>query len=355
VGRRLLRFLRKNSLAVILAAVPPIAIWFYLQREYSALEVVLISDVPVVSVNDQYSDGLIIQYRGSPLSSLSVLDLRIRNNGTLPIRASDFEEPLALTFRGHLLASPQINSAQPEMLRPEIALDPPTVKLKPLLLNPGDWFILRVLLADRSIGGAPFSVMGRIVGVRLIETGIQIATPPIGNRLRGGIIFFMIFISLAAASWLMRKIFSLVRTYAALRDARRAASQLPTPPEGGHSTESLARELGIRQHDVKTNLFLLRLKIESLLREIAESAHFPDGVRRDSVHALTDHLLNNRIIDRQIAVALRDIMPILNSEVHSISTDLNDVDVLGLQELGLRVATALTDARRRLDQASNKE
>ena len=143
-------FAAKYWVVILLAVVPPLAIWYFFQRETKGLEFTIQSEVPVVSVQQQYADGLALTYRARPINSLHVVDIEVRT-GREPLERSDYDTPLSFAFSGTVLSLPTVVVTKPVGLTVEFTiLDQNTLRLAPLLLNGGDHFAFRTLLVDRN-------------------------------------------------------------------------------------------------------------------------------------------------------------------------------------------------------------
>jgi hypothetical protein len=116
--------------------------------------------------------------------------------------------------------------------------------------------------------------------------------------------------------------------------------------ESRFATARQVRELGeqfqIERHDQKANLLLLRIKIESLLRELALKADLPRSVQLGSMTRLAERLEVQGILPHEVAAAVRDISPTVNRELHTLETYLSPDEYDALQTLALNVIAALT-------------
>lgn len=63
--QKLLKFLSKNILALLLAFIPPVILYYFFQRETREFSVTLEAEVPVVSLEKNYADDVKILYRSS--------------------------------------------------------------------------------------------------------------------------------------------------------------------------------------------------------------------------------------------------------------------------------------------------
>ena len=154
-------------ITLVAAVVATLTYWLTLQtRNRKALFYEVIATTPVVTVSDDVKDEFRITYRGSEVHNVTVLILRFWNAGNQAIQATDFVQPLKVSFG----AAEILLTAWPDMF-PKGLIDGGSgtrewVKLQPFLMNPGDYFIVRLLLAQYN---GEINPDGRIVGVSRIR------------------------------------------------------------------------------------------------------------------------------------------------------------------------------------------
>ena len=104
-----------------------------------------------------------ITFEGKPIQNLSLLVLRIVNDGTIPVTSSDFEEPLSFSFGDDaIILSAEITDVVPRTLKPTLDVDKNHIVLRPLLLNSRDTVSIKLLFTQYAGSIQPY---GRIVGV----------------------------------------------------------------------------------------------------------------------------------------------------------------------------------------------
>jgi hypothetical protein len=143
--------------------VPWVIYWLGSRGKKVAFEVV--TRTPLLTPGTFFRSELDIAFRGQAVDDVHVIDIRIINSGRGAIRRADYERPVSIRFG----AKSQILSA--EVIDSSGALDVQitgradgVVQVDPILLNAGDWFLVRTLV------DAPeeLEVSGRIVDVRTI-------------------------------------------------------------------------------------------------------------------------------------------------------------------------------------------
>lgn len=127
----------------------------------TSLEIREVSRAVVASANADL-DGLRFVYGGKLVSSLSRVEVEIKNSGRTPIRAEDVVSPLSIQFSGQVIDF-EIKRRKPQDLDVKFALgDKPGQLLVGFpLLNPGDATLVSVLFStDRPKVGATARIAG---------------------------------------------------------------------------------------------------------------------------------------------------------------------------------------------------
>lgn len=103
---------------------------------------------------------------GQPVVSPYLSTIVLTNDGLKPIVASDFESPLEFaTNAGADVVRATVSAISPSDLRGAIVMEKQVVKLKPILLNPGDSLQFTVITTGKQ---PAFSPRARIAGVSKI-------------------------------------------------------------------------------------------------------------------------------------------------------------------------------------------
>jgi hypothetical protein len=124
------------------------------------------------------------------------------NDGARPVPASDFESPIEIVSKNKAeIVRTIITNANPSDLAPIILLEDGSVKIKPMLLNPGDSVTLAVLSTKEE---PMFSSRARIAGVRtvsILDAPKKAASPVyIAISLVAGLISFVA-VNLVLGAW----------------------------------------------------------------------------------------------------------------------------------------------------------
>lgn len=342
-------FAAKYWVVILLAVVPPLAIWYFFQRETKGLEFTIQSEVPVVSVQQQYADGLALTYRARPINSLHVVDIEVRNSGSRPLERSDYDTPLSFAFSGTILSPPTVVVTKPVGLTVEFTiLDQNTLRLTPLLLNGGDHFAFRTLLVDRKLTGPLVTVAGRVKGIRELRVASRKEAERIRSFILGIISGLLGSLSVSASVFLLMRAKRFWRLFPSLRLVAARAQALEKEPADSRRASELARQLDIANHDYKSNILFLRLKIESQLRELARLIKLPDRLQVGSMRRLAQLLEDRKVVPQSLAAAIRDLYPTLSRELHEAESYVSPEDFGALQRLSLSVVGQLEELLARI-------
>lgn len=136
----------------------------FVYRETKGLTSYIISNVPVVDVNDLQYDDLEILHLGKPLKKLSVLSIGIRNSGTMPIAKDDFETPLKIILEGQAIPiKVKVTDSKPNDLNLSLILKTNEIVIQPTLWNNEDHAVIEALVTGELSG---IHLTGRVKGVK---------------------------------------------------------------------------------------------------------------------------------------------------------------------------------------------
>jgi hypothetical protein len=173
-----------------------LSVWIYLrQKQQRRIAYQRLAGVNVVTVKEHMAGRVTVLFDGTPVKSMHVVTMHIWNSGSLPIVASDFIEPLSLSIEaGARLLSADIVGANPPELHPTVRIDEHAAVVEPLLLNPGDSFVVKLLIQD---GNERVLPTGRIIGVRTID---RVMDPDTFSELHGLIGLLLVSVGALIAS-----------------------------------------------------------------------------------------------------------------------------------------------------------
>jgi hypothetical protein len=134
-------WLRQNIIGIAgavlaLGAIGVSVYIFWLQRDVASLTVQLTSNTNLVSTEAIGSTEQIeILFEKRPVRELWLAAFRLVNDGNVPIKKEDFEQPIGLQLNnGEVLKIIAGQNIQPQLL----LVSKNTVEIQPLLLNPSD-------------------------------------------------------------------------------------------------------------------------------------------------------------------------------------------------------------------------
>lgn len=154
-------------------------IYFFIQRKKKLIGYKIISNFPLFSIHDKTitNDKLSIRYDGKDINNLHICTIEISNKGNLSIESKDFEEPLRVSFGNQSnLINAEIIRTTPSELKPNLKVDNANFELAPCLLNPGDRFLVKIILQNFDLN--KFKISARISGVKTIKQEITLFNEP---------------------------------------------------------------------------------------------------------------------------------------------------------------------------------
>lgn len=130
----------------VLTLIIPIALYL-VQKKEKELSYEILSASSIVDVNSPIGRNIQVFFSGKKLNKLEAVSVRIVNSGNVPIKRTDFERELQLSFgeKANVLMQ-RISEAFPENLSVEATGYGEKVLVKPLLLNPSDQFTIETFI-----------------------------------------------------------------------------------------------------------------------------------------------------------------------------------------------------------------
>ena len=140
---------------------------FFSQIRKKTLTYTVLTNSGLVPFSHEAPNNIQIVYKGKAVPNVQLIEMRIKNSGSLPIKPEDYIEPLSVRLPKSKILSSEVRDAHSVGAYIETKLSNQSeIVLSKTLLNPTDFFDVKILLAD---GEADFSVAGRIVGVSKIQ------------------------------------------------------------------------------------------------------------------------------------------------------------------------------------------
>lgn len=319
---------------MLLAFVPPLIIYFYFQRETRGLEITINNETPVIELNKKYSQDIEVFYKNNKINSLEVLEVSVKNTGNQPIDAGHFSVPLTFAFGGPSQIPFSSIKSHPKSLKPILEQIADSVyQLKPLLLNQGDKFDFLAFIIDSKFKEQPLRVNARIHGIT--DTVIVKASSdesPIKQWIEIVGVILGVLTSLIALLSVTKRFKDITFKLTPSGQIEVKLSEISEKKE----IQSLAKRLKIEDHDTKSNLLLIRIKLEEQLREVASNLDLPEKKRLVSPTHLSKYLEEQKIISSNSGNKIREILRIINRELHISESYLDTGEYKDLQVQSLR-------------------
>lgn len=174
-------FLRDPVWQFIGAAISLIAVFvtvyiFTAQRSKKSLAYGVLTATELLSIKEEIKGKVQILFENRPVKNVYHVLLKIVNDGSLPINASQFERPLSFSFSNEsTVLSADVAEVHPSTLHPVLIIENNRVGLKPTLLNSGDTIQLSLLLSQHD---GTINVDARIEGIPEVKEGIKTPLKP---------------------------------------------------------------------------------------------------------------------------------------------------------------------------------
>lgn len=142
-------------------AVP---VWLWQADQSSkSISVKLATRIALQPKEHESITGMEISVDGSRLEKPHLVVFEVRNDGSKPIPAADFESPVHIHLESETsFVRANVTGRVPKDIDATLLNEPRSVSLKPTLLNPGDIITITVITS-----GAPpnFNIKARVVGI----------------------------------------------------------------------------------------------------------------------------------------------------------------------------------------------
>jgi hypothetical protein len=170
---------------------------FFMQIRRKALSYSILTNSSVISVSDKVKDRIQVIYDGRVVPSLRLIEIRIKNSGSLPIKPDDYVEPLAFRFSDDtkILSMEVIDNQSLGISLATKLSDQSRTMISKALLNPKDSFDIKILLSE---GSTDFSLTGRIVGISKIQASSNLR-PSINIKLSTLVPFVIFYTAIIVA------------------------------------------------------------------------------------------------------------------------------------------------------------
>lgn len=198
-----IKYFKENHLA-LLGMVAAVGLALYQARKSrtkKSISYEIKSKTQLFTINDKNAGKLEILFDGKPVRDAHVLMLSIMNTGDEPIRTSDYEEALEVTFPSDVtILSVAVIVPNTKNLRVDYELSKHAVKLDKILLNQKESIMMKLILDNNSRDP---SVSARIVGITEITKYVSVSNK-FKSILHGNFLFFAAIICLMTGNVLIQ-------------------------------------------------------------------------------------------------------------------------------------------------------
>jgi hypothetical protein len=165
--------------ALTLAAIG-VSVWLvFSQQKVKSMQVVVLAETSLLEIPSLVAGDVQVTYQGRPIPNLTLVLVRVENNGTSEIRSADYEMPITLAFpEGGEVLDAEVLATEPKDLRLLAEKQGNKVVLSQVLLNEGDSAIFRFLVAGLPTRWSANSLVvgGRIAGVKKLSVVMEAPT-----------------------------------------------------------------------------------------------------------------------------------------------------------------------------------
>jgi hypothetical protein len=170
------------------------AVLVYIQRSKKRLTYSVITETPLLSVDEEIQGKIKIKYGRKSIQNIFLVVLKIENKGNVDIVSSDYEEPIVFSFSDAEMLSAEIIEVSPKNLKPNINNQAAILTVTPILLNKKDYFVIKLLFSKYN---KKVDVNTRIVGVKEIER-IYDESPDLQSTITSSVVGLIVIASAVA-------------------------------------------------------------------------------------------------------------------------------------------------------------
>lgn len=159
-----------NRISAILGFIGVVLaiIFYYSSRQKKSLYYEVLSEYPLISIDDEIKGKLQIILDGNPVENVQLLLIKFLNDGKVPIMAADYARPISLKFKdtSDILSAEYVESMPQNLFTSSPEIKEKVVSIDPILMNSGDFFKIKVLVGQYS---GTFDVDTRIAGIKQLR------------------------------------------------------------------------------------------------------------------------------------------------------------------------------------------
>lgn len=157
------------TVVIAIIAIIVSIILYLIQRRRKALSWEIISNTPLLSIDEEIKGDLQILFAGKPVQDIQLIILKIINSGNIPIKYTEYERPIYLKLGENAqILSAKVTEKNPSNLETSVKINKEGTRaeLEPTLMNEGDSFTIKMLVNQFD---GQIIVDDRVEGVKVKE------------------------------------------------------------------------------------------------------------------------------------------------------------------------------------------
>ena len=138
-----------------------------LQIKRHELAIGLIYSYPLLSIADEVTSRIRVEFDGLEIKNLHLLVFGIKNSGTQAITTGDFERPISFAFSNGRVIDAHVSRQRPVSINASVVFSDAKVELQPLLLNASDQVVIQILVSA--------NVLSPVIDLRILNISEQVS------------------------------------------------------------------------------------------------------------------------------------------------------------------------------------
>jgi hypothetical protein len=145
----------KNFIKLLTTILLPVAgiiiplILYFSGVEKKSLSIYIKSRSDIININENENSEIKVLYNNEQVSGLKLLTFDIKNDGSSPIKRTDFDSPIKVNFGDKSkIYKAVVVKTEPIGIEAQIANTESEITLQPLLLNAGDTLSIQAIISN---------------------------------------------------------------------------------------------------------------------------------------------------------------------------------------------------------------
>jgi len=153
------------------------------QRKIKKLLYELVLNYNMFYIREDIKEKISITYDGKKADHIRLILVKFINQGNIPIVKTDYESEIQIVFADSVnIVDAEISEKKPSNIDIAIKKNQNSIFLTPSLLNPGDYYTVRIILDSKK---SDFQVLSRIAGIDKIDEVIKKEPTSFMNNMTG--------------------------------------------------------------------------------------------------------------------------------------------------------------------------